>query len=62
MKNIKIIVLSDEIIWLTAKTYMKLDSNQQAMEDSEIACIQNTGVTFTETMLCLRWQNCIRKN
>ena len=24
--------LSDEILWLTAKTYMKLDSNQQALE------------------------------
>ena len=23
--------MSDEILWLTAKTYMKLDSNQQAM-------------------------------
>lgn len=28
--------LSDEIIWLTAKTYIKLDSNKQAMEDLKL--------------------------
>jgi tetratricopeptide (TPR) repeat protein len=28
--------LADEILWLTAKTYMKLDSNRQALEDLKI--------------------------
>ncbi|KAA6438813.1 tetratricopeptide repeat protein [Dyadobacter flavalbus] len=28
--------LADEIIWLTAKTYIKLDSNQQAMENLKL--------------------------
>jgi outer membrane protein assembly factor BamD (BamD/ComL family) len=28
--------LSDEILWLTAKTYTKLDSNKQAMEDLKL--------------------------
>lgn len=28
--------LADEILWLTAKTYMKLDSNRQAVEDLKI--------------------------
>jgi tetratricopeptide (TPR) repeat protein len=28
--------LSDEILWLTAKTYTKLDSNRQAMEDLKL--------------------------
>lgn len=28
--------LADEIVWLTAKTYIKLDSNQQAMEDLKL--------------------------
>nr|WP_295935046.1 tetratricopeptide repeat protein [uncultured Dyadobacter sp.] len=28
--------LADEILWLTAKTYIKLDSNRQAMEDLKL--------------------------
>jgi predicted Zn-dependent protease len=28
--------LADEILWLTAETYMKLDSNQQAMENLKV--------------------------
>jgi outer membrane protein assembly factor BamD (BamD/ComL family) len=28
--------LADEILWLTAKTYIKLDSNQQAMADLKL--------------------------
>lgn len=28
--------LADEILWLTAKTYIKLDSNQQAMENLKV--------------------------
>ncbi len=28
--------IADEILWLTAKTYMKLDSNRQALEDLKI--------------------------
>ena len=28
--------LADEILWLTARTYMKLDSNRQALEDLKI--------------------------
>jgi hypothetical protein len=36
-----IIVLSDEIMWLTAQTYMKLDSNQQALAASEINVLRN---------------------
>ena len=28
--------LTDEIVWLTAKTYMKLDSNQQALESLKL--------------------------
>ncbi len=28
--------LADEILWLTARTYMKLDSNRQAVEDLKI--------------------------